>query len=499
MYVSKHASRVSLLLGLALAVSLPSEAQTLEGEIAQMANRIEAGREKQLHVIAPSFFARAVERLSRAQTQFERAERIGNIQRSLAEARTNIERAEALEDIGKVLLRDALAARGDAITANAPEFATAAWNDADERMTSAGRKIEEGDQNDARKRAEEAAALYRAAELQAIRQDLLGKAQQARAGAVGLNAPKTAAKTFREADSLLAAAEQQLQENRYDRQGAAAVAREAAVAFQHATRIAQIVMEIDRRKEPAIENLVLSHEADVARIVEQFGFDANFASGLTPVTEQILAAIASLQKDRDNLRDELATKNDELAAKNKELQDTYAKVASLTDSLGGQLAAVQQREREAAERLRERQLREELLRRVQTAFPPADAEVILDGDQVVFHLFALSFPVGSAQITPENYSLLTDLQQVLRDLPAAAIVIEGHTDAQGHAEFNQALSQRRADAIREYLLANMGLRGDQLSAVGFGEARPLATNETPEGRAKNRRIGVRVQLPSIRG
>jgi outer membrane protein OmpA-like peptidoglycan-associated protein len=122
-----------------------------------------------------------------------------------------------------------------------------------------------------------------------------------------------------------------------------------------------------------------------------------------------------------------------------------------------------------------------------------------DGDHLVFHIFRLSFAVGSAQITPDNHSLLTTLQRVLREFPLSAIVIEGHTDAQGHDEFNQALSQRRADAVREYLLANMGLSGDRVTAAGFGEARPLATNETPEGRAKNRRIDVRVQLPDIGG
>ena len=62
---------------------------------------------------------------------------------------------------------------------------------------------------------------------------------------------------------------------------------------------------------------------------------------------------------------------------------------------------------------------------------------------------------------------------------------------------NQALSDRRAEAVRQYLIANMALPEVQISAIGYGESQPLASNETAEGRAKNRRIDVRIVLPEI--
>ncbi len=69
--------------------------------------------------------------------------------------------------------------------------------------------------------------------------------------------------------------------------------------------------------------------------------------------------------------------------------------------------------------------------------------------------------------------------------------MEGHTDAFGSDETNLMLSQERADAVRKYLLANMrDLSREDVGAVGFGESRPVANNETAEGRAKNRRIDV---------
>ena len=75
--------------------------------------------------------------------------------------------------------------------------------------------------------------------------------------------------------------------------------------------------------------------------------------------------------------------------------------------------------------------------------------------------------------------------------------IAGHTDSQGNDQRNQALSERRASAVRQYLIANMAIPEVQISAVGYGESQPLASNESREGRAKNRRIDVRIVLPEI--
>ena len=74
------------------------------------------------------------------------------------------------------------------------------------------------------------------------------------------------------------------------------------------------------------------------------------------------------------------------------------------------------------------------------------------------------------------------------------MTIDGHTDAQGDTDYNQALSQRRAEAVRSYLLANMGSAADNYLAIGFGESKPIASNETAEGRTQNRRIDVNIDL-----
>ena len=69
-------------------------------------------------------------------------------------------------------------------------------------------------------------------------------------------------------------------------------------------------------------------------------------------------------------------------------------------------------------------------------------------------------------------------------------MVEGHTDTTGSVELNMRLSQARADAVREYLIANQTLTPDRISAVGYGADRPLASNATAAGRAINRRIDI---------
>jgi OOP family OmpA-OmpF porin len=74
--------------------------------------------------------------------------------------------------------------------------------------------------------------------------------------------------------------------------------------------------------------------------------------------------------------------------------------------------------------------------------------------------------------------------------PACTVLVEGHTDSHGSDELNQKLSQERADAVKQYILANMDLPPSSIDAAGFGESKPIASNETPEGREKNRRIDL---------
>lgn len=99
----------------------------------------------------------------------------------------------------------------------------------------------------------------------------------------------------------------------------------------------------------------------------------------------------------------------------------------------------------------------------------------------------LSFASNSSQLTPQVTGWLDELALVLKEYDETVVEISGHSDSEGDPGYNRALSERRADAVANYLKSR-SVQGSRLVARGFGASRPLADNATEEGRAINRRI-----------
>ncbi len=117
--------------------------------------------------------------------------------------------------------------------------------------------------------------------------------------------------------------------------------------------------------------------------------------------------------------------------------------------------------------------------------------VILKKDETIT-LDNIYFKSGKADLVETSFPILDKVKRIFIDNPGIEIRIEGHTDSQGADAFNKKLSQQRAETVMKYLVNNLGIPQSQLSAMGFGEERPVADNRTNEGRAKNRRIEFRV-------
>lgn len=103
-------------------------------------------------------------------------------------------------------------------------------------------------------------------------------------------------------------------------------------------------------------------------------------------------------------------------------------------------------------------------------------------------LYGIQFAFDSAEIQEESAPTLKEIVTLLTDNPDLKLLIVGHTDNVGGYDYNQRLSQQRAQAVVRYLTTNHGIAADRLSAHGVGYAAPVASNQTDEGRAKNRRV-----------
>jgi len=119
---------------------------------------------------------------------------------------------------------------------------------------------------------------------------------------------------------------------------------------------------------------------------------------------------------------------------------------------------------------------------------PKGEKVDADGcSRVLMRFENMEFDFDSAALKPSSASVLDSAVRFLVDNPERKVRVEGHTDSRGSNTYNQGLSQRRAQAVRNYLVSK-GISADRLSVSGKGEDNPIASNDTDAGRARNRRV-----------
>lgn len=118
---------------------------------------------------------------------------------------------------------------------------------------------------------------------------------------------------------------------------------------------------------------------------------------------------------------------------------------------------------------------------------PRGTKVDARGCPEIPDLQGVHFDFDKSSLTDEGARILDGAVQVLNSNPQVRVEIVGHTDSVGSDEYNQGLSERRAEAVRSYL-AGRGISDSRLSASGRGESQPAASNDTAEGRSQNRRV-----------
>jgi outer membrane protein OmpA-like peptidoglycan-associated protein len=125
----------------------------------------------------------------------------------------------------------------------------------------------------------------------------------------------------------------------------------------------------------------------------------------------------------------------------------------------------------------------------------APVERAPDGAIVVKMPGDLLFATNSATLSPQSVDEVTKVADVLVKYPENRIQVSGHTDSTGSDEYNKQLSLKRADAVAQVLLGR-GVKSAQIATAGAGELQPVADNGTAEGRAKNRRVQLHIDVPA---
>jgi len=475
--------QLALLVGLFTAIAAHAPAQqnlraTLFGDADQA---LEQARAVNAELLAPETFSRGLQAYMSAEVDLTRGRNIDRIRDSLAAAARTLVEARDAAEIANITLAAVIKTRDDATNANAATFAAQLWAEASESFGEAARRLETGDIRGSRTRADKAETLFRDAELTAIKAQYLSQTRALLAEAEQARVPRLAPKTYQRALGLLAEAERELNENRYDTDLPRSLAQQANYEARHAIYLAGLIARIDD-EDQTLEDLILGYEQPLSDISAAADRAAQLDKGVEPVVTELVAYIEGLRE--------------QAAQAERDVADTRARVASLEEEirdLDQRLGGVSQERVALVQRLEaEARIREQFAA-IENIFERDEARVSREGNRMIIRLVGLTFQSGQDVVRPAYRQLLMKVRQAAEVFPRSQITVEGHTDSYGGDESNLALSRRRADSVSAYLTTELNVPAFRLSSVGYGETQPIANNDTEQGRERNRRINVIIE------
>lgn len=476
-----HAHRIGfhlLVLFFATTCEMSFAQDRLRGQLFDETDRVMAqAREKKADLYSPTNFGKALEFYKDAEDDFKRGRNLDDIRGKLKGANSYFAKAIDACKVAEVTFSSTMAARTDALSADAPKFSVEIWKKGEEQFKSAAQELEGGDINDARKEAGGAETFYRTAELEAIKANYLSPARQLLRRADDMDVKDNAPRTLDKAKKLSTQVETLLKQNRYDTDEARQLAQEAKYEASHAIYLHQAIAKL-KKDDKDFEEVMLMAEEPVKRIAASVDAPVEFDAGFEGPSKEVINAI-------NQLKNKAAQDGQTIKSQESEIANLRQQVASME----GRLGSLSETEKDLQRKLGRQKEQEESIAQVNRLFSAGEGNVVRDGNNIVIRLWGLTFPVGRNTIEPQYFPLLTKVQDAIRKFPGCQVAIEGHTDSQGSDETNQRLSEARAEAVSEYLKANM-VAGFPITWAGYGESRPVASNDTFAGRAKNRRIDV---------
>jgi outer membrane protein OmpA-like peptidoglycan-associated protein len=461
--------------------------------INNLGNELSEARGQEVHILAPEWFEKAQKSYVDAKKGLEGGKALSAVINHIATSEAQLQRAQTVSDLSRDTLAKAIDARTMARKAGATNFSKD-YARVENAFLSLTRAVEKNKLKQARSGQADVVAAFNDLEIRAIKVENLGEARRLIEAADDQGARKRVPQAYAAAKSELAAVDAFISANPHDTEQMPA---KAAKALFMAQRLSVLTEESARVAEMKPEAVVLWMEGVFSKLGN--GISAPDMRNRNFATQEanILGTMEAVQSDRSFLSEALKKQQQENTdlkiAQETQIQALNKRIAVLEGKTKADQEARQRlaAERRAAEqKLAEQKKFKAKLNQVQQLFDPDEAEVYARGSQLVLRLRAIDFPVGQDIILPANYPLLSKVQQAIRTFGEPEVVIEGHTDSTGSYAVNQHLSQARAEAVRQYIVANQILVPEHLTAVGYGSERPLASNATVEGRAINRRIDV---------
>lgn len=439
----------------------------------QLEASLSDARSRNIDVLSPGLFQKAQTSFAKAKQALEKGAKLSAINDYVADGSVNLRKAEEIAKVSQTILGAVNEDRDRALKAGAERLGKP-YTNVENQYLKLTQAIENDNLSYAQNHAPEVQSGFRKLEIMAIKNNALGNTRKMMDDARKAKLNKISPMAYRAAEQALKQVEVYAEQNPY----AAEEIRQNNLNAQFMARRLMAISQSSKKFQAMTpEASALYLEASFVQLGNTLNTGDIRDKGLDIQLNTLTAAVQNLKQAKQYLENENSSYRNQIAA--------------LEQSLAGEKGY--SREQEAVKRKlsAEKEFNEQF-NTVQGFFNPDEAEVYKQGDHLIIRLRGIKFPVGQAILTPENYTLLGKVQKTIQVFYHPSVLIEGHTDSTGSARTNQELSQKRAEAVQAYLVANKTLPENYIQAKGFGPDRPLAPNTTPEGRAINRRIDVLV-------
>lgn len=442
-----------------------------EASVRQLEAKLTDARSRNIDVLSPGLYKEAEASFAKAKQALDRGAKISAINNYIAEGNASLRKAEEIAQVSRTILGKTNEARDKALKAGADKLGKP-YMDVEKQYLKLTKAIENDNLSYAQKHAAEVQAGFREVEIMAIKNSSLGNARKMMADADKAKLRKSAPTAYGAAEQALNEAEIYAGQNPYATEQ---ISQKNLHAEFMARRLTAISESSKKFQAMNPESSAIYTEGLLAQLGKTLNTgdirDREVDDQLSTLTE----AVEAMEQTNQSLENENSSYR--------------TQIADLEQSLVGEQGYSREQETAKRKLTAERAFNEQF-NTVQRYFRPDEAEVYKQGRHLIIRLRGINFPVGQATLTSENYTLLGKVQQSIQTFDQPKVTIEGHTDSTGSTRTNQELSQKRAEAVKTYLVANKTLPENHIKAKGFGPDRPLAPNTTPEGRAINRRIDV---------
>jgi OOP family OmpA-OmpF porin len=401
-----------------------------QAKVTEIKKRLNEFSEKNWHLMSPNHFQEAQESSMGAQKSLDEGKPSQEILEQAGEAEGHLRFVEEHGKKYEQRLMKVTSARRAAMDARAANLMPGEWAEADAQFRDIGEDIEHGSFSTDATRLSRLEARYSDLETKALKRSVLGEVNRIIESAEDRDAGDRAPQTLAQAKVKYDSALRAIEGNRRNPQG-----YEAAVQDAWAWA----------RKLDGVMNTV-----------EQSGATEMAAVQIYDQQEQIASTQSSL-------------------ARAQEKTSTFEQMQAENQKYATQ------------EQMNQR------IRELSQEFSPEEAQVFQDGNRIVLRLKQVQFPTARSELPRSSLGTLQKVKEMIAAVPAERIIVEGHTDSTGNRKVNDQISQKRAETVKQFLVADNTFPSNKIEAKGLGERRPLTSNDSKMGRATNRRVDVVIE------